>query len=88
MTQAIMTVSTVIQDAIAGLMDLVKEWKRNRANKAAIRRTHKELSQLTDHELRDLGIGRSDIMSIANGTFYEEKVLNDVKTNNNLKGWV
>ena len=87
MTQAIMTVSTVIQDAIAGLMDLVKEWKRNRANKAAIRRTHKELSQLTDHELRDLGIGRSDITSIALGNFHDKRMSN-ATTNKKLRGWV
>jgi|TARA_B100000902_G_C27284639_1_gene903704 uncharacterized protein YjiS (DUF1127 family) len=87
MTSAILTVSTVIQDAIEGLIDLTKEWKRNRANKAAIRRTHKELSQLTDHELRDLGIGRSDITSIALGNFHDKRMSN-ATTNKNLRGWV
>jgi uncharacterized protein YjiS (DUF1127 family) len=51
-----------------------------------IARTHKELSQLTNHELRDLGIGRSDITSIANGTFHDTRM--KAKTNANLRGWV
>jgi|TARA_B110000444_G_scaffold241568_1_gene258099 uncharacterized protein YjiS (DUF1127 family) len=87
MTSAILTVSTVIQDAIEGLMDLVGEWKRKRADKAVIRRTYKELSNLTDHELRDLGIGRSDITSIALGNFHDKR-MNDTTTNKNLRGWV
>ena len=51
-----------------------------------IARTYKELSQLTNHELRDLGIGRSDITSIANGTFHDNRM--KAKTNANLRGWV
>jgi uncharacterized protein YjiS (DUF1127 family) len=51
-----------------------------------VARTRKELSNLTDHELRDLGIGRSDITSIANGTFHDNRM--KAKTNANLKGWV
>ncbi len=86
MTQAILTASSWIQDAVIGFADLMKTWKRNRARKAMIARTHKELSQLTNHELRDLGIGRSDITSIANGTFHDTRM--KAKTNDNLKGWV
>ena len=52
------------------------------------RRTFNELSALTDHELRDLGIGRTDIRSIARGTFYDKRMSKDLKTNDNLKGWV
>ncbi len=68
-------------------MDLAKKWKRNCTNKAAIRRTYKELSQLTDQELRDLGIGLSDITSIALGNFHDKRMSN-ATTNKNLRGWV
>ena len=86
MTQTILVASNWIQEAVIGFADLMKTWKRNRARKAMIARTHKELSQLTNHELRDLGIGRSDITSIANGTFHDNRM--KAKTNANLRGWV
>jgi|TARA_B100001063_G_C16520968_1_gene431626 uncharacterized protein YjiS (DUF1127 family) len=86
MTQTILVASNWIQEAVIGFADLMKTWKRNRARKAMIARTYKELSQLTNHELRDLGIGRSDITSIANGTFHDNRM--KAKTNANLRGWV
>ena len=86
MTQSILTASSWIQDAIIGFADLLKTWKLNRARKAMIARTHRELSQLTNHELNDLGISRSDITSIANGTFHDRRM--KARTNANLKGWV
>ena len=85
MTYYVLTASNWISDAYWGLADLVSQWKRNRARKALIATTRRELSQLTDHELRDLGIGRSDIESIARGTFHKETT---PQTNSNLKGWV
>ena len=87
MTQAILTASSWIQEAIFGFADLMKSWKINRARKAMIKQTRRELSQLSDHELRDLGIGRSDITSIANGTFHDDRIKKP-KTNEHLKGWV
>ena len=87
MTQAILTASNWITEAIYGFADLMRTWKRNRAHKAMVARTRKELSQLTDHELRDLGIGRSDITSIANGTFNDDRIKKPT-TNANLRGWV
>jgi len=50
------------------------------------RKTYQALQKLTDHELKDLGIGRSDITSISLGTFNDRRM--NVATNNNLKGWV
>lgn len=87
MTQTILTASSWIQEAIYGFADLMKSWKINRARKAMIKKTRRELSQLSDHDLRDLGIGRSDITSIANGTFHDKRITK-VETNENLKGWV
>ena len=51
------------------------------------RKTKNELSRLTDHDLKDLGIYRSDIESIARGSFRDERI-SKVETNSNLKGWV
>ena len=87
MTQLVLTASSWIEALVIGFQDWFKEYKANRVRKAMIRRTRNELSQLTDHELRDLGIGRSDITSIANGTFHDKRITK-VKTNSNLKGWV
>lgn len=87
MTQAIITVSNFLQDGITGLVDLFSNWKRTRARKALARQTYKELNNLTDYELRDLGIGRSDIPSIALGKFDDVRV-EKYQTNENLKGWV
>ena len=85
MTQAILFASNWLQEAIEGLVDLVKEVKRNRARKAAIQLTKRELSKLSNYELKDIGIGRSDITSIANGTFHDAR---DTNVNKNLRGWV
>ena len=87
MTQAILTASNWLQDAIEGLVDLVKSWRRARVRKAMARKTYRALNELSDHELKDLGIGRSDIPSIAIGTF-DDKRMSKVTTNKNLKGWV
>ena len=86
MTQAILTASSWIQDAIHGFADILITWKMNRARNAIIARTRRELSNLTDHELKDIGIGRSDIESIARGTFHDKRMT--ATTNKNLKGWV
>ena len=85
MTQVILFASNWLQEAIEGLVDLVKEVKRNRARKAAIQLTKRELSKLSNYELKDIGIGRSDITSIANGTFHDAR---DTNVNKNLRGWV
>ena len=86
MTQAVLVAAQWLN--IQGLVDFINDCKRNRARKAMERRTYNELQNLTDHELRDLGIGRTDIRSIARGTFYDKRISKDIKTNENLKGWV
>ena len=56
-------------------------------SKKSKRQTYEELNNLTDYELRDLGIGRSDIPSIAAGTFDDVRVTKSkYATNENLKG--
>ena len=66
----------------------VANWFKNLINKIQAKRlkrtTYAELSALSNRELQDLGIGRSDIRSIAKGTFDD----NRAETNANLRGWV
>ena len=50
----------------ARLKSLHKDWEKYRA----YRTTVKELSQLTDHELRDIGISRGMIHSVAMEIYY------------------
>ena len=69
MTQAILTAAQWLN--FDGLAELIRDIRRNRAQKALERKTRKELSALTDRELHDIGIGRSDITSIARGDFYK-----------------
>ena len=61
--------------------------KRNKRRKRMGSTTYKGIKKLTDYELRDLGIGRSDIPSIALGKFDDVRV-EKYQTNENLKGWV
>jgi uncharacterized protein YjiS (DUF1127 family) len=82
MTQAILTAAQWLN--FDGLADLIRDYRRKSAQKALERQTIKELSRLSDRELHDLGIGRSDIRSIARGDFYRDQV----GTNKNLGGWV
>jgi uncharacterized protein YjiS (DUF1127 family) len=49
-----------------------------------IKETIKELSRLSDAELRDIGITRGDIYSVAHEVYYDDLA----KVNRNLKGWV
>ena len=88
MTQAIITVGNIFSDAFQGLFELVHDMKIKANHRKMIRQTRNELSQLTDHELKDLGIGRSDIESIARGTFYSDRTNTRTQANDNLRGWV
>ena len=85
MTQLVLTAANWLN--LDGIADLIRQYKTNRAQKAMYRKTKNELSRLTDHDLKDLGIYRSDIESIARGTFRDERI-SKVETNSNLKGWV
>ena len=87
MTQAILTVSNWMQEAVTGFADLMKSWKQSRARRAETRNTRTLLRSMTNHELRDIGISRSDIESIARGTFHDTRRMK-AQTNKNLKGWV
>ena len=81
MTQAILTAAQWLN--INGLADLVREARRKAAQRAQYKNTVKELSKLSDYELRDIGISRGMIHSIAMEAHY-----NNVDVNKNLRGWV
>lgn len=65
-------------------------FRNQRAHKAIVRSTIKELHQLTDKELWDIGISRGEIYSIAHSTPRPEKVevKEDIQVNANIRGWV
>ena len=49
------------------------------------RQAVKELNQLTDYELRDIGISRGDILSVVRG---DKDMARAADVNDNLKGFV
>ena len=57
--------------------DSFASWYKNKkaawAKDRAYRETVKELNQLSDKELRDIGITRGDIDSIAMETYYDNR---------------
>lgn len=76
----------------AGIIGLQKlaNWFKRLAQKLEhdrqVRATIKELSRLTDKELKDIGLARGDIWAVANhDTSYNRS---HVEENTNLKGWV
>jgi uncharacterized protein YjiS (DUF1127 family) len=83
MTQLVLEVSSFLTKPLEGLFDFLRSWnayvKRNRE----FNQTVKELSQLTDKELNDIGIARGDIRSIAKGDTDMKRSINQ-----NLTGWV
>lgn len=75
MTHLTLTISNYLQSPIEGLLSAIKAFREARAHNAIARQTIKELSQLTDKELNDIGINRGEIYAIAH-------------RNPNLDGWV
>ena len=81
MTQALLAASEWLN--FNGLADLIREWKRKAALRAEYNRTVRELSALSDFELRDIGISRGMIHSVAMEAHYD-----NIDVNKNLRGWV
>lgn len=72
-----------------GVAAWLKELNAKRIHNAKIRQTIKELHQLSDYELNDIGIARGDIYGVATGDDTLERVRRSaIDTNTNLKGWV
>ena len=85
MTHYVLTASSWIQDAIEGFSDLRRSMKLRAERRASYNRTVKELNQLTNFELNDIGICRGDIKNIARG---DRTIVRGIEVNENLKGSV
>ena len=85
MTHYVIEASSWIQDAIEGYKDLRRSMKLRAERKASYNRTLKELSQLNDFELNDIGICRGDIKNIARG---DRTIVRGIEVNENLRGSV
>jgi uncharacterized protein YjiS (DUF1127 family) len=69
-----------------GIFDWFRSVKTKLDHQSKVRATIKELSQLSDAELRDIGIHRGDIYAIAHESYLDNQ--DKVEYNRNLKGWV
>jgi uncharacterized protein YjiS (DUF1127 family) len=85
MTHYVLTASSWLQDAIEGFSDLRRSMKLRAERRASYKRTIKELRQLTDFELNDIGICRGDIHNIARG---DRTIIRGIEVNENLRGSV
>ena len=85
MTHYVLTASSWLQDAIEGFNDLRRSMKLRAERRASYKRTIKELRQLTDFELNDIGICRGDIRNIARG---DRTIVRGIEVNENLRGSV
>jgi uncharacterized protein YjiS (DUF1127 family) len=86
MTQAIMAASSLLTDAIESIMDDLRNLKLRIQERREQARTMRELSRLSNHDLHDIGICRGDITSIANGTFYSDRI-NDAEIKTHVRGY-
>lgn len=53
------------------ISDWFKRLQKQMAHRANVRKTIQELNKLSNRELQDIGIGRSDIRSVAEGTWHD-----------------
>ena len=85
MTQHILAINNYLRNPIEGFLQFLKNWNRGYQQRKAIKRTIRELHQLSDAELNDIGLGRGDIYSVAHG---DPSQIKSAHVNHNLKGWV
>lgn len=67
-----------------GIFDYFRDLKHKHEMHRNIRSTINELSKLSDKQLRDIGLHRGDIWSVAHEVYYDDRL----EANKNLKGWV
>ena len=84
MSQAILTAHGFLTQGVEGFMDFMKSVNEKRIQQKAIRETEKALQKLSTAELDDIGITRGDIYTIARS----KDTIENVRANNNLRGWV
>jgi len=67
MTQHILTINNYLQNPIEGLVSWFKGLRASYVWAKQVRQTIRELNQLTNKELQDIGISRGDIYAVATG---------------------
>jgi uncharacterized protein YjiS (DUF1127 family) len=70
MTSIVLAVDKI---GLQSFLAWIKSLKEKRARYKAYKTTVKELERLTDHELRDIGIHRGNIRSIAMEVYYDNR---------------
>jgi uncharacterized protein YjiS (DUF1127 family) len=70
MFQVVMTVSDWLD--FSGLASLFKSKADKIDYRLSARKTYKELSKLSDYELRDIGLTRGDIHAVAYEAYYDD----------------
>mgnify|MGYP003632861775 FL=1 len=65
MTQLILLQANFLQNAVKALFDLFKDLRSTRKEISEARKTIRELNKLSDADLRDIGLCRGDIWSVA-----------------------
>ena len=89
-----MRTMTMTMSGLLSLDTLTRFFKVINAKRLAylkLRLTIRELSSLSDNELKDIGLCRGDIYSIAAGTFRRDaspQMRSRLINNDNLTGWV
>lgn len=74
MTQHILAATSWLN--LAGVADLYRDFMAKRQYQKRVNHTIKELSALSNSELKDIGLSRGDIYGVA------------TRSNDNLRGWV
>lgn len=86
-----LAIRTATWVGLSGLTNWLKNLNQKLKQRRQARQAYKELSSLSDRDLHDIGISRTDIRSISNGNFYKDELeyfKTRVEVNQNLKGWV
>lgn len=81
MTQHVLAAANWLN--LSAIVDYFRDLKRQYQIHKNIRQTIKELSELTDKELHDIGISRGMIHSIAHEAYYD----NLVSVKSTKRGW-
>ena len=84
MTQAILTAHSYSTRAIESIIEAFRTFKQHRSERKVIKATERELGKLSDYDLADIGLTRGDIYTVARSN----ETINNIKANNNLRGWV
>ena len=69
-----LAIRTATWVGLPGIANWIKNLNQKLKQRRLERQTFNELSSLSDRDLQDLGISRTDIRSISNGNFYKDEM--------------